>query len=81
MRADTPAYLQHGVVRLTNREDGGALFIFVEQVTAVLALGEGGPTRIYVAGGGAFEVCGSAEVIWREVRIAQLLARKTEQRA
>lgn len=47
-------------------------FVRVDTVAAIIELLPDGPTRLLFTGGGYIDVCGSAEILRREIRMAEL---------
>lgn len=47
-------------------------FVRIDTVAAIVEINEGGPTRLIFTGGGFLDICGSAEIIRRKIRIAEL---------
>lgn len=56
-----------GVIIARNRA-----FVRVDAIAAIIELKEDGPTRLLFTGGGYLDVCGGAEILRREIRLAEL---------
>lgn len=48
-------------------------FVRIDAIAAIIELKEDGPTRLLFIGGGYIDICGSAEIWRREIRLTELL--------
>lgn len=62
----------HGIVTGIELESRSSVFVREHKIAAVLALEDGGPTRLILDAGGHIDVCGSADIWWREIELARL---------
>jgi hypothetical protein len=63
-----------GVIKCVELETRRDIFLRQHKIAGVMALGQSdnGATRIVFDGGGHVDVCGAAEVWWREIELARL---------
>jgi hypothetical protein len=64
--------MTESVIKLVCLEDRRDVYLRISKIAGVVVLKDGGPSCVLFDGGGSLDVCGSAEIIWRQIRLLEM---------